>query len=82
MHIGDKRRSSWRLAGDSYRGVIRLIGTRNGREENKHTCEDRCKYGKNFHKRLLMRPNLSKTKRFDHLKRGPIVQKNFDWGRF
>ena len=48
MHIGDKRRSAWRLAGDSYRGVIRLIGTRDGREENKQTCEDRGGYGKLF----------------------------------
>ena len=54
MQIGDKRRSSWRLAGDSYRGVIRLIRPRGGREENKHACEDRGGYGKHFHKRLFM----------------------------
>jgi hypothetical protein len=41
------------LAGDSYRGVIRLIGTRDGREEDKQTCEDRGGYGKNFHKPYL-----------------------------
>ena len=78
MHIGDKRRSTWRLAGDSYRGVTRLIGTRDGREENKQTCEDRGGYGKTFHKPLFIGRDFSKENRFDHLERGPCVQKNFD----
>lgn len=79
MHIGDKRRSTWRLAGDSYRGVTRLIGIRDGREENKQTCEDRGGYGKTFHKPLFIGRDFQKRKRFDHLERGPCVQKNFDW---
>ena len=60
MHIGDKRRSTWRLAGDSYRGVTRLIGTRDGREENKQTCEDRGGYGKTFHKPLFIGRDFQK----------------------
>ena len=78
MHIGNKRRSAWCLAGDSYRGITRLIGTRAGREQNKQTCEDRGGCGKTFHKPLFIGRDFSKKKRFDHLERGPCVQKNFD----
>ena len=80
MHIGDKRRSAWRLAGDSYRGVTRLIGTRAGREENKQTCEDRGGYGKTFHKPLFIGRDFSKKKTLRSSRKRPLCPEKFRLG--
>ena len=77
MQIGDKRRSTRRLADDSYRGVTRLIRTRDGREENKQTCEDRGGYGKTFHKPLFIGRDFSKRKPFGSSRKRPLCPEKF-----
>ena len=80
MHIGDKRRSAWRLAGDSYRGVTRLIGIRDGREENKQTCEDRGGYGKTFSQTLICRTRFFKKETFRSSRKRPLCPEKFRLG--
>ena len=50
MQIADKRRSTWRVPVDSYRGVICLIGAREREEEDEQTCSDGDGREEIFHK--------------------------------
>jgi hypothetical protein len=54
MHIGNKRRSAWRLAGDSYRGVICLIGPGERDEEDEETRNDSDGRAEIFHKSVFL----------------------------
>ena len=66
MQIADKRRRVSRLARDSYRGVIRLIGPGKRRQEYEHTSDDH-EYRNNLHnafQELILKanaPTLSKA---------------------
>jgi len=54
MQVDDKRSYAWRLAGDSYGGVIGLIGSREGDEEDEETCNDSDGRGEIFHKCVFL----------------------------
>lgn len=79
--MADERGNAWRVPVDSYRGIMCLIGSRDGGKENEDPSEDGGGYEENFHTLTFMRADFSKEKPHDHpKKRSSCPAKEFDKG--